>query len=637
MGRRAIAARNLFGASADMAFAAIYVPEFMVQAVVRAEWHAELPAKLRRPDPTYRVASSVTKSRPDPTCHTTKICHSERSEESAFFRRTSETDSAAHVASRGRPIALIDAGAAPLFSVVAANAAARNAGICLGMTKANAAQFAGLEIRARSTVAEKAARAALRDVGWSVSPRLEETAPDLIVLDVAGLSALLGTHEQIAELLAVRAADCGLRVNVAIAENLLAAEVAARGFAGITLIAAREEAARIGELPISVLSPPEEMAETLALWGIKTCAQLARLPVLQLSERLGQAGVRLRTRARGAASRALVVAEADLTFAEELELDDAVEELEPLSFVLGRLLDQLCARLTARALAASLLRVRFDLQPAFENALDVRTEVVRAKNVQGIYERTMQLPVPMRDAKLLLKLLRLRLQGNPPGSPIIKVLVAAEAARPRVAQGGLFLPSFPDVEKLELTLARLAGVVGEGNVGSPELMDTHRPGEFRMKRFSPLRAEVNGSDRKKSVRKRGSENIDKHLPKQSSAMSFRVFRPPLPIHVNSREGRPAEVFLQGRRAEVRKASGPWRTSGEWWREEQWSEDQWDLEVCFVGGNGSRTGAFPSAKVSPRKSTQKDAAKPETFAKEFGRYRIYFDVVRQGWFARGMYD
>ncbi|MGA2419270.1 MAG: hypothetical protein ABSG69_04255 [Candidatus Acidiferrum sp.] len=603
-----------------MAFAAIYVPEFMVQAVVRAELHTDFPAKLRGPDPPY---------------HTTKTCHSERREESAFFSLTSETDPAAPITSRAPAIALIDADAPPLFGVVAANAAALNAGIFLGMTKANAAQFAGVEIRARSLAAEKAAHAALRDVGWSVSPRVEETAPDLIVLDVAGLSTLLGTHQQIAELLSSRAADCGLRVNVAVAENLLAAEVAARGFAGITLIAAGKEAACIGELPISALSPPEEMAETLTLWGIKACTQLARLPVLQLSERLGQAGVRLRTLARGAASRALVVAEPDLTFAEEMELDDAVEELEPLSFVLGRLLDQLCARLTARSLAVSLLRVRFDLQPAFENALDVRIEVVRAKSVPGIYERTMQLPVPMRDAKLLLKLLRLRLQGDPPGAPIVKVLVTAEAARSRVAQGGLFLPSFPDVEKLELTLARLAGVVGEGNVGSPELVDTHRPGEFRMKRFSPLREE-NGSDRKKSVKKRASENVEKHLPNQST-MSFRVFRPPLPIHVNSREGRPAEVFLQGRRAEVRKASGPWRTSGEWWREEQWSEDEWDLEVCFIGGTGSRTGVFPTVRVSPRKNIQKNGTKPGTSAEEFGRYRIYFDVVRQGWFARGMYD
>jgi protein ImuB len=545
-----------------MGFAAIYVPEFMVQAVVRAELRAELRA---------------------------------------------EGGSGIDIASR-RAIALID-GKPPLWNVVAANAQALNAGIFLGMTKANAAQFADVELRTRSLAAEKAAHAALRDVGWSVSPRLEETAADLLLVDISGLTALLGSDEKIAELLTIRASECGLRVNVAVAENVLVAEIAARGFAGITLIPNGEEAQRIGRLAISVLSPTPEIAETLSLWGIKTCAALARLPVLQLSERLGQAGVHLRELARGRASRALVIAEADLFFEEEMELDDAVEELEPLSFVLGRLLNQLCARLIARALAASLLHIRFDLQPAFENALDVRTEVVRAKNLPGLYERTMQLPTPMRDAKLLLKLLRLRLQGNPPGAPIVKVTVTAEAANPRVTQHGLFLPSFPDIEKLELTLARLASVVGEDNVGSPQVVDTHRPGEFRMEHFLPEREEA-ATSRKKRAKKSRAEPAKKNSA-QAAAMSFRVFRPPLPINVNAHEGRPAEVFLQGRRAEVRQASGPWRTSGEWWREEQWIEDEWDLEVYFAGKENSST--------------------------EFARYRIYFDVLRKGWFARGIYD
>jgi protein ImuB len=507
----------------------------------------------------------------------------------------------------------------------------------LGTTKANATQFAGVEIRARSLATEKAAHAALRDVGWSVSPRLEETAPDLIILDIAGLFALRGSDENIAEILVARATECGLRVNVAVAENVLAAEVAARGFAGITLLAAGQEAQRIGSLPISVLSPSEAIAETLELWGIKTCAALARLPVLQLSERLGHAGVRLRELAQGTASRALMIAEAELVFEEEMELDDAVEKLEPLSFVLGRLLNQLCARLTARALAASLLRVRFDLQPAFENALDIRTEVVRAKNLPGIYERTMQLPVPMRDAQLLLKLLRLRLQGSPPGAPIVKVLVAAEAANPRVTQRGLFLPIFPDVEKLELTLTRLANVVGEGNVGSAEIVDTHRPGEFRIERFSPEREETNLSAKRRATKKHSSKNAEKHNATNAAAMSFRVFRPPLPINVNSRDGQPAEVFLQGRRGEVHKASGPWRTSGEWWRDEQWIEDEWDLEVHFAGKTSMPAEKYKTQKVASQKNTPHEGVQKEKSVAEFGRYRIYFDTMRQGWFARGMYD
>ncbi|MGA2812960.1 MAG: hypothetical protein ABSG16_16275 [Candidatus Acidiferrum sp.] len=573
-----------------MAFAAIYVPEFMVQAVVRAELRGK------------------------PGC-------------------------GAGVGLSGRAIALVD-GNAPLYSVVAATSQALELGIFLGMTKANAAQFAGVEIRARSLAAEKAAHAALRDVGWSVSPRMEETAPDLMVVDVAGLSALLGTEQQIAELLLVRAGECGLCVNVAIAENISAAELAARGFAGITLLAAGEEAARLGGLPVRVLSPPQEIAETLELWGVRTCAELARLPMLQLSERLGPAGVQLRARARGGVSRALVIAEAELVFEEEMELDDAVEELEPLSFVLGRLLHQLCQRLATRALAASLLRVRFDLQPAFETALDVRTELVRAKNVPGVYERTMQLPVPMRDAKLLLKLLRLRLQGSPPGAPIVKVLMGAQAAQPQVTQRGLFLPRFPDAGKLELTLARLEGVVGEGNVGSAEVLDTHRPGEFRMEKFLPLQEEMGRRPGRRGTKKNDGEKTDRHFKKKDPAMSVRVFRPPLAITVQLQAGKPAGIFLQGRRGQVQKASGPWRTSGEWWREEEWHEDEWDLEVCFAekaGQGGEIRGQKEMWQSAPPSKEGHEYPGNKNSTDERKRYRIYFDAVRQEWFARGVYD
>ena len=99
------------------------------------------------------------------------------------------------------------------------------------------------------------------------------------------------------------------------------------------------------------------------------------------------------------------------------------------------------------------------------------------------YVKVLHLPVPMRDSKMLLKLLRLQLQVDPPAGDIVKITLGAEPARPRSTQRGLFVPNSPDPEKLELTVARLAKLVGDANIGSPELVDTHRPGEFRMKRF----------------------------------------------------------------------------------------------------------------------------------------------------------
>ena len=86
------------------------------------------------------------------------------------------------------------------------------------------------------------------------------------------------------------------------------------------------------------------------------------------------------------------------------------------------------------------------------------------------------------DSKVFLKLLQLDLNAHPPGAPIMKIHLAAEPARPVPRKVACFPPS-PEPEKLELTLARIAGMVGENKVGALELLDTHHPDGFRMRRF----------------------------------------------------------------------------------------------------------------------------------------------------------
>src|ERR1700722_7863408 len=153
-----------------MAFASIYVPNFPVQAVVRAE------PGLRK-----------------------------------------------------QAVALVD-GTPPIWNVVAANEAAARAGIELGMAKAQVAQFHAVEIRNRSRVQEKSAHATLLDLGASVPPRMEDTAPDTIILDISGLTSLFGSDENIAGQLKQRACILGLFVHVAVSSNLEVALHAARGF-----------------------------------------------------------------------------------------------------------------------------------------------------------------------------------------------------------------------------------------------------------------------------------------------------------------------------------------------------------------------------------------------------------------------
>lgn len=550
---------------------------------------------------------------------------------------------------REKAVALVD-GTAPQIHVVAANNAAWHAGIQPGMAETQA-QLCGVEIRRRSRAQEKAAHAALLDLGWSMSPRVEDHAQDTILADLAGLNSLFGADENIAREFARRAGELRLQARVAVSANLEVAVHAARGFAGITVIPEGEEARYLSGLPVQTLAPSAEALETLERWGIRTCAALGALPVLELSERLGQEGVRLQELARGAHTRSLVLAEPAQTLEEEMELDDAVEDLEPLSFVLGRLLDQVCARLAARALSAAAIRVRFDLGDAFEKEEQVRgknavTGTATAAEMQAAaktYEKALNLPVPMRDSKMLLKLLRLQLQADPPAGGIVKITLGADPARPRSTQHGLFVPNSPDPEKLELTVARLAKLVGNANIGSPELTDTHRPGEFRMNKFfaQPNETKARGRTGKKSVA--GSDGGP--TAARRPATGCRIFRPRLAARVELREGRPLKIFFRGLYGRVMTASGPWKVSGDWWREDAWQQEEWDLEIRFDGEDASGSAGGSASRSASRSASvhvpmNRHAIAPVPDAKAHmraGLYCVYYDAACRCWFVRGMYD
>ena len=83
-------------------------------------------------------------------------------------------------------------------------------------------------------------------------------------------------------------------------------------------------------------------------WGIRTLGELAALPANELFSRLGHGGLELQRIARGEDSRPFVPEPAVERFEETVALEWPVEGLEPLSFVLGRVLEPLCAHLNMR-------------------------------------------------------------------------------------------------------------------------------------------------------------------------------------------------------------------------------------------------------------------------------------------------
>jgi protein ImuB len=539
---------------------------------------------------------------------------------------------------QARPVAILE-GKPPLEKVIAVNEYAARLSIAPGMSKAQAELCAELALRPRSPLQESSAHAALLDCAQSFSPCVEDAACDTVLLDLAGMESLFGSLPKISRAISERAVSLGLNANIAIAANPDAALLAARGLCGagtlarvgIAIIPSGKEAEQLGSLPVKVLwsdrldgeekKAADRLLETLERWGIRNLHALAALPQVALSERLGQEGLRLQRLARGGAVRTLVPVEAPLVFEEAIELEHPIVLLEPLAFLLNRLLEQLCARLSSRALATQELCLTLELS----NLTGIDEECVHSgiasetdepnKNMWGQppsavrrseapvpprrqtkFIRKLNLPLPMLDPKVFLKLLQLDLSAHPPGAPIVKIHLTAEPARPRRAQGGLFLPPSPEPEKLELTLARIAGMVGEHKVGAVELLDTHHPEGFRMRRFV---AEV--------ARKAPQKKTPESSEVASAVTALRRYRPPLRTNVTLENGQPVRLVCRKKevQGEILWKAGPWRFSGDWWEREAWSRDEWDLAL--------RNGDAVSF------------------------YRLVHDLLGGGWFLEGTYD
>ncbi|PWU09529.1 MAG: hypothetical protein C5B51_06145 [Terriglobia bacterium] len=402
----------------------------------------------------------------------------------------------------------------------------------------------------------------LKALAFEFSPLVEQTAPDCVMFDISGLDRLFGLAQDIAAAIARRARETGIQANLALAANPDAAICAARGFQGVSILPQGDEGKFLGSLPLILLAPSAELQETLDRWGIRRFRDLAALPPLGIAERLGTEGLRLQELARGEADRKLIPLEEPLQFSDELELEYPVELLEPLAFVLARLLSGLTTRLATRGLATDELRLRLKLED------------------RTIFQRTLRLPVPSLDQRAFLKLWQLDLAAHPPAAPVVHAALEVDPVKPQAAQSGLFIPGVPEPVKLELTLARIKAIVGQEAVGSPELLDTHRPGAFRMNEF-------------------GCARVQGHPPERV-CLALRLFRPPRMARVAIAGGKPNYVAAPGVRGKVLEAAGPWRTSGDWWTIDPWLRDEWDLALS--------DGAL---------------------------YRIYCEP--RGWFVEGSYD
>jgi protein ImuB len=383
------------------------------------------------------------------------------------------------------------------------------------------------------------------------TPRVEAQAPTPVLLDLSGLGRLWPDPVVLGQAIRERGRARGLEPNVALAGTRTAALVLARGRVGLTVVPPGSEATALAPLPLDLLDLDPDVLALLQRWGLGCLGDVAALPAVDLSARLGPAGPRLRRRARGEDDAPLVATPAPERFEMTLDLEWPVDGLEPLSFLLARVLEPLCAHLVARGHRAAGL------------GLDLRL-------VDGsVHRRALRPAAPSADARTWRTLLLLDLEVHPPHDAVQALTVRAEPTPSRPVQFSLLDPAQPSPEKLAETMARLHEWTKDGRSGAPSLLDTHRPGAFAIGTFAPGPVA--------RVQQSGPRAAPQAHGPSPPRLALRVFRPPLCAEVVVKEGAPAFISAAGVRGPVLDRAGPWRVSGDWW-DVAYSREEWDVAL-----------------------------------------------------------
>jgi len=474
------------------------------------------------------------------------------------------------------------------------------------------------------------------EVARDFSPRVEACGPREVTLDVSGLARLFGDGKTIAAELRRTAADRGLRVRVAVAGTRTAARLLAHYSADhkgppydeAIVIEPGTEAASLTNLPVELLaifgpvtpksqipnpksqtpnsgSPiPDPFTITLRRWGLRTLGDLASLPPDEVAARLGQAGVEWQRLARGEDRRPLLPAVPEERFEQALDLEWPIEGLEPLSFVLGRLLEPLSAHLERRDRGGAILHVRLHLV------------------TREVHERSLQLPAPIRDARTLRTLALLDLESHPPSAAIDRVVVAIDPTPGRVVQFSLLTRPLPSPEQVSTLMARLNALMGEGRCGTAVAVDSWEPGAFAMRPFAPRDSGLGTRDSGLGVR---IPNPGSRIP----VVALRRFRFPVPARVRVDRGAPVRVISDRRGwsgGHVETYAGPWRSSGGWW-----------LDTADVHRDKPRSHEGVSASPWPVEVKAWERDEWDVTLSDGATYRIFRERDTDAWFIEGVVD
>jgi len=384
----------------------------------------------------------------------------------------------------------------------------------------------------------------------SVDPDFPYPEDFTLVLDIAGCAHLFGGEEALAADMARRLERQGLTVTIGIASTIGAAHaLAAFGRGGLLWIG--EERRALADLPVAALRLDAATVDALARVGLKRIGDLVDGPRAPLTARFGRAPLVQLDRALGLAEEA---------FSPRLPVAPYCAE--------RRFFEPIVREEDVRAVALSLIGALAErLEAAGEGALRLRLSLWRVDGALTHIEAG--LSRPSRDTAVMQDILCRRLDGLAEefdaGYGFDCVTVAVTEASRRDAEA-LSLAG-PDAA-LELTrfVDRVGARIGRGRVRRLVPHESHIP--ERASRAVP--AHMAGE---------GVFPATGTLPGDPPERPIRLFARPEPVEALASvpDGPPLRFRWRRVTHEVKRAEGPERIAGEWWRQEAPTRDYFRVE------------------------------------------------------------
>jgi protein ImuB len=346
--------------------------------------------------------------------------------------------------------------------VVIADAAARAAGIRLGMKRGGVLTLSGDVLMHERDAAREAA--AQREVGVALmrfSPDVALAEEATVLVEVGASLRLFGGVREVCRQARAILDALGFTARIGVAPTGQGAWLLARyGRRRVMRLASLERVLS----PLPMLSVPEvrPFADWLSGLGCTTIADVRRLPRAGLQRRCGEHVLDSLDRAFGTAPELFDWLTLPPTFSARLELPDRIEHADGALHAAHRLIVQLCGWLCAKQLAVT--------------AITLSLEHERGRQAMAPTPIEIALGEPAWQEAHLLRLLKERLHRIELAAPMIAVRLDATKVEAAVAPPEQLFPepggsAQSHARLLELLVARL----GEENVLRPAPTADYRP------------------------------------------------------------------------------------------------------------------------------------------------------------------